>query len=82
LLTTYIKALPKLVDDNNCLHTTFLQTGTTTGRISHTGDGAVTQKTFFPKKMAKDFRLEFDYTYGNSTNNVKIKSVIIDGHTL
>ena len=56
--------------------------GTTTGRISHTGDGAVTQKTFFPKKMAKDFRLEFDYTYGNSTNNVKIKSVIIDGHTL
>ena len=31
---TYVDALPKLVDDNNRLHTTFNQIGTTTGRLS------------------------------------------------
>jgi len=56
--------------------------GVTTGRISHTGDGAVIQKTFFPKKAASNFRAEFDYTYGNSTNPVKIKNLIVEGHTL
>lgn len=34
LLSTYIDALPKLVDENNRLHTRFIQTGTTTGRMS------------------------------------------------
>ena len=56
--------------------------GTTTGRISHTGDGAVMQKTFYPKKMAKNFRLEFDYSNGNATNDIKITSALIGGHTL
>ncbi|HDH04020.1 MAG TPA: hypothetical protein ENH22_00675 [Candidatus Campbellbacteria bacterium] len=34
LVSTYIDALPKLVDENNRLHTTFDQAGTATGRIS------------------------------------------------
>ncbi len=34
LTSTYIDNLPKLVDDDGRLRTTFLQTGTTTGRIS------------------------------------------------
>ncbi|MDE2079191.1 MAG: hypothetical protein KGI73_02275 [Patescibacteria group bacterium] len=34
LLGTYIDAIPPLLDANNRLHTTFVQTGTTTGRLS------------------------------------------------
>lgn len=34
LLSTYIDAFPALVDEHDRLHTTFLQHGTTTGRIS------------------------------------------------
>lgn len=34
LSSTYVEALPKLVDRENRLHTTFNQTGTTTGRLS------------------------------------------------
>lgn len=34
LLSTYIDNIPQMLDKNNRLHTTYLQTGTTTGRIS------------------------------------------------
>ncbi|MFA6404615.1 MAG: DNA polymerase [Candidatus Paceibacterota bacterium] len=34
LLSTYIDAIPPLLDANNRLHTHFLQTGTTTGRMA------------------------------------------------
>jgi DNA polymerase-1 len=34
LLTTYIDNIPAMVDDDGRLHTTFIQTGTTTGRMS------------------------------------------------
>lgn len=34
LLSTYVEALPKLTDKNSLIHTTFVQTGTATGRLS------------------------------------------------
>lgn len=34
LLTTYVETLPKLTDKNSLIHTTFIQTGTATGRLS------------------------------------------------
>ncbi|MCQ2398140.1 MAG: DNA polymerase I [Sphaerochaetaceae bacterium] len=34
LLSTYVTALPSLADEENRIHTTFLQTGTATGRLS------------------------------------------------
>ncbi len=34
LLSTYIDAIPPLLDENNRLHTHFVQTGTTTGRMA------------------------------------------------
>ncbi len=34
LLSTYIDTIPTMVDDEKRLHTTFVQTGTTTGRLS------------------------------------------------
>lgn len=34
LLSTYIDNIPELLDENNRVHTTFLQTGTTTGRMA------------------------------------------------
>jgi DNA polymerase-1 len=36
LVSTYVDAIPKLVDENNRLHTKLHQTGTTTGRMSST----------------------------------------------
>ena len=55
-----------------------------TGTISHTLDGAsVIQKKFRPQQKAKNFRLEFDYTNGSTSNSVKIRfPIIIRGHTL
>lgn len=34
LLSTYVEALPKQADKNNFIHTSFIQTGTATGRLS------------------------------------------------
>ncbi len=34
LLSTYVQALPKLVDKSSRIHTSFIQTGTATGRLS------------------------------------------------
>ena len=56
--------------------------GATTGRISHTGDGAICQKVFYPRTECKNFRLEFDWSNGNVINNVKINNIIVEGHSL
>lgn len=34
LLSTYVESLPELVDENDRIHTSFIQTGTATGRLS------------------------------------------------
>lgn len=34
LLSTYVESIPPLLDENNRLHTEFVQTGTTTGRMA------------------------------------------------
>ena len=34
LLSTYVQTLPELTDENERIHTTFMQTGTATGRLS------------------------------------------------
>lgn len=53
-----------------------------TGTISYTGDGAVTTKSFYPKCVCENFRVELDYANGSATNPISIKSIKIKGHTL
>ena len=50
-----------------------------TGTISHTGDGAVTKKIFYPHVDAENFRVELDWSSGGG---VKIKSIKTYGHTV
>lgn len=71
LLSTYIDAIPPLLDSKNRLHATFLQTGTTTGRMSSqnpnlqnipisTEDGRRIREAFVADKGMK--LLTFDYS--------------------
>ncbi len=53
-----------------------------TGAISHTGDGAITKKKFFPKAQGENFRLEYDFTNGSSSNPVEIRNLLIEGHNI
>ncbi len=61
LKSTYIDVLPSLRDDNGRVHTTFLQTGTATGRLSsrnpnlqnipvRTEEGRLIRSSFLPRK--------------------------------
>ena len=65
LLTTYIDALPKLVDSNNCIHATFLQTGTTTGRMSSLNPNLqnIPVKSEHGKKIRKAFVAREGYSF-------------------
>lgn len=61
LLSTYVDALPLLCDENNRIHTSYLQTGTATGRLSsrnpnlqnipiRTDDGRLIRSAFVSKE--------------------------------
>ncbi len=60
LLSTYIDTIPTLVDDNNRLHAHFLQTGTTTGRMSSQGPNLqnIPVKTELGRAIRKAFIAE------------------------
>jgi DNA polymerase-1 len=57
LVSTYIDALPELVDQENRLHTHFHQTGTTTGRLSSSEPNLqnIPTRTEFGKAVRKAF---------------------------
>ncbi|MCX8095245.1 MAG: DNA polymerase I [Caldisericia bacterium] len=63
LLTTYFNILPELVDKNNRLHTTFIQTGTATGRIISKEPNLqnIPIRTEFGKKVREAFISDEDY---------------------
>jgi len=50
-----------------------------TGTISFTGDGAVTRKEFYPQARCENFRIEFSYSDGSASNNIKMKQVVVEG---
>ncbi len=60
LLSTYIDTIPTLLDDNNRLHAHFLQTGTTTGRMSSQGPNLqnIPVKTELGRAIRKAFIAE------------------------
>jgi len=71
LLSTYIDNLPKLVDKNSRIHATFLQTGTTTGRLSSNNPNMqnIPTRTELGKKIREAFEapegfdlVAFDYS--------------------
>ena len=70
LKSTYIDALPKVVDENNRIHTSFNQTGTATGRLSSsdpnlqnipvkTDDGMRIREGFTAKKGYKLLGIDY-----------------------
>jgi len=63
LLTTYFNVLPELVDKDGRLHTTFIQTGTATGRIISKEPNLqnIPIRTEFGKKVREAFIAEDDY---------------------
>lgn len=57
LMSTYVEALPKLVDENSFLHTTFNQDVTSTGRLSSTNPNLqnIPVRTELGKKIRRAF---------------------------
>jgi len=71
LISTYIEPIPKMTDDENRLHAKFIQTGTTTGRLSSQDPNLQNIPTSSERGLAirkaflapKDFKLiSFDYS--------------------
>lgn len=60
LLGTYIDVIPTLVDDNNRLHTTFIQSGAATGRMASENPGIqnIPKKTDLGRAIRRGFIAE------------------------
>ena len=65
LLSTYVEPLPKLVDENSRIHTTFNQNGTSTGRLSSTNPNLqnIPSKTEEGMKIRKGFVSKEGYSF-------------------
>ena len=65
LLSTYVEPLPKLVDENDRIHTTFNQNGTATGRLSSTNPNLqnIPSKTEEGIKIRKGFVSKTGYSF-------------------
>ena len=65
LLSTYVEPLPKLVDENSRIHTTFNQNGTSTGRLPSTNPNLqnIPSKTEEGMKIRKGFVSKEGYSF-------------------
>lgn len=65
LLSTYIDNIPTMLDDNNRLHTSLRQTGTTTGRMSSTNPNVqnIPVKTELGRNIRNAFIAEKGFTF-------------------
>ncbi len=87
LLSTYIDNLPELVKKDGRIHTTFLQTGTTTGRISsqHPNLQNIPTKTEQGRKIRNTFVAEkgFNlYAYDYSQVELRVAAMLSDDQNL
>jgi DNA polymerase-1 len=66
LLSTYIDVIPTLLDKDNRLHARFLQTGTTTGRMSSKDPNLqnIPNKTDLGRAIRKSFIADKGYVFG------------------
>ncbi len=48
--------------------------------ITHTDDGSLVRKTFYPNVSCDDFRLELDWSNGSTTNALKIRRIDVVGN--
>ena len=87
LLSTYIDNLPELADKKGFIHTTFLQTGTTTGRISsnHPNLQNIPVKTEQGKKIRNAFEAQkgFDlYAFDYSQVELRVAAMLSNDQNL
>lgn len=71
-----------IIQSNKAGTATTLQKSGETGSISHTNDSSKISKFFDPKIECEDFRVKLDWSNGSSTNNQKIRKIVIEGHWL
>lgn len=94
LSSTYVQALPELVDEDSRIHTTFLQTGTATGRLSskspnlqnipiRTDEGRRIRDAFIPREgctlMSADYSQIELVVLAHITGDRNLRSAFING---